>query len=253
MRTTRAVLLTLLAAALAALAAGTTAAGAAGLAGGTASAGAAEPGYTQLSNETTLSRWAYTNLTYKVRRSPSNRSRAIAKLHFNTEDGYPEIYLALRQYTAASGTEWVQVRIPGRPNGRTGWVLREGLGEWHVTRKQLVVNRRSLRITLFNNGRRVFQAPVGVGKASTPTPPGRFWIRERLPGLGTAYGPVAFGTAAYSDGLSDWPGGGVIGIHGTNEPALVPGRPSHGCIRLHNSDILRLARLMGPGTPLQII
>ncbi|MFN2627549.1 MAG: L,D-transpeptidase [Gaiellaceae bacterium] len=66
------------------------------------------------------------------------------------------------------------------------------------------------------------------------------------------YGPVAFGTSARSAVLTDWPGGGFIGIHGANEPQLIPGRISHGCIRLRNSDIVRLAALLPVGTPLTI-
>jgi lipoprotein-anchoring transpeptidase ErfK/SrfK len=208
--------------------------------------------YTKLSNRTTSTRWAYTNLTLKVRKSPSAKSKSIGKLHFNTEDGPPEIYLALQMFTTAKGEEWVQTQLPGRPNGRTGWVPREGLGEFHLIHTQLVVDRRTLRATLYKNGKKIFKAPVGVGKSSTPTPGGNYWIREKLKGFGPVYGPLAFGTAAYSNKLTDWPGGGVVGVHGTNEPNLVPGRPSHGCIRMHNKDILKLARLMKPGTPLQI-
>lgn len=208
--------------------------------------------YTTLSNRTTFTRWAYTNLPLKARTSPSSKARAVGKLHFNTEDGPPEIYLALRMYTDTKGNEWVQTQLPGRPNGRMGWVPREALGEFHLIHVQLVVDRHTLRATLFKNGTKIFQAPVGVGKASTPTPAGEFWIREKLKGFGPVYGPLAFGTGAYSTKLSDWPGGGVVGVHGTNEPNLVPGRPSHGCIRLHNKDILRLNRLMKPGTPLLI-
>jgi lipoprotein-anchoring transpeptidase ErfK/SrfK len=225
---------------------------------GTPTAPAADPPkpkYVKLSNETTFTRWAYTNLTVKIKRSPSSRSKTVGKLHFNTEDKYPEIYIALRQYTNGADIDWVQIRIPGRPNGRKGWVPREGLGEFHLIHTQLVVDRRRLRATLYKNGKRIFKAPVGVGKASTPTPGGRFWIRERLSWsarYGDVYGPLAFGTAAYSTKLTDWPGGGVVGVHGTNQPQLVPGRPSHGCIRMHNGDIKRLARLMKPGTPLLI-
>jgi len=78
-----------------------------------------------------------------------------------------------------------------------------------------------------------------------------------LPGFGTSssspfYGPVAFGTSARSEVLTDWPAGGFVGIHGTNRPDLLPGRVSHGCIRLRNQDILRLARLLPVGTPLTI-
>jgi lipoprotein-anchoring transpeptidase ErfK/SrfK len=68
---------------------------------------------------------------------------------------------------------------------------------------------------------------------------------------GSFYGPVAFGTSAYSP-VSDRPGGGVVGIHGTDRPELIPGRPSHGCVRLRNGDVKRLARLMPVGTPVRV-
>jgi lipoprotein-anchoring transpeptidase ErfK/SrfK len=209
--------------------------------------------FTTLSNRTTFTRWAYTNLTLNAKSKPGGKGRTVGKLHFNTEDGRPEIYLALQLYTDAKGNEWVETQLPGRPNGRQGWVPREALGEFHLIHQQLVIDRRSLKITLFKSGKKQFQARIGVGKSSTPTPGGQSWIREKLNGFGNAaYGPVAFGTGTYSTKLTDWPGGGVVGIHGTNEPNLIPGRPSHGCVRLKNGDILRLARIMKPGTPLLI-
>ena len=61
---------------------------------------------------------------------PSAKSKKVGKLHFNTEDGPPEIYLALQEYTNGADIDWVQIRIPGRPNGRKGWVPREGVGEF---------------------------------------------------------------------------------------------------------------------------
>ena len=92
-----------------------------------------------------------------------------------------------------------------------------------------------------------------MGKPSTPTPKGHFWIREkfRVHERGGPYGPAAFGTSDYSV-LSDWPGGGIIGIHGTDEPELIPGNPSHGCIRMKNGAIRRLWKKMPVGTPLLI-
>jgi lipoprotein-anchoring transpeptidase ErfK/SrfK len=33
---------------------------------------------------------------------------------------------------------------------------------------------------------------------------------------------------------------------------LIPGRPSHGCVRVPNGPIRRLARLMPVGTPVEI-
>src|SRR4051794_11754500 len=154
--------------------------------------------YTTLSNRTTFTNWAYTNLTSKAKSKPGGKGRTVGKLHFNTEDGPPEIYLALQMYTDAKGNEWVQTQLPGRPNGRTGWVPREALGEFHLIHTQIIVSRRSLKLTLYKNGKKIFSAPVGVGKGSTPTPGGSFWIREKLRGIGTVYGPLAFGTGAYS-------------------------------------------------------
>lgn len=206
----------------------------------------------RLSNETTLSRWAHTNIPAKVRIKPNAKSRSIARLRYFTEDARPEIYLALKSTTNSDGDTWVQIRVPGRPNGRKGWVPRNALTAYKVVRTQLVIDRRKLTATLYKKGRRIFRTRVGVGKKGTPTPGGRFWIREKLKGFGKVYGPLAFGTAAYAPGLTDWPGGGVIGIHGTSQPGLIPGRPSHGCIRLRNAAILKLSRLLPLGTPLHI-
>jgi lipoprotein-anchoring transpeptidase ErfK/SrfK len=94
---------------------------------------------------------------------------------------------------------------------------------------------------------------VGVGKPAWPTPSGEFYIRNKLTDFASPmYGPVAFGTSARSSVLTDWPAGGYVGIHGTDEPDLIPGRVSHGCIRMQNADILRLAKLMPVGTPLTV-
>jgi lipoprotein-anchoring transpeptidase ErfK/SrfK len=93
-----------------------------------------------------------------------------------------------------------------------------------------------------------------VGAPGTTTPAGRFYVLERLTTLrDPAYGSYAIGTSAYAPTLSEWPGGGVVGIHGTNEPQLIPGRPSHGCIRMRGEDISRLWRLISLGTPIEIV
>jgi hypothetical protein len=208
----------------------------------------------RLSDERTLSRWAHPNDRAPVRRDPTGTSRTIVRLHFLTEDRKPEIYLALRRTWDEQGDEWVEIRLPRRPNGTTGWVRRESLGPWHRVRTRLVLNRRTFRAALYRRGRRIWTSRIGVGAPGTPTPGGHFYIREKLIALegGTIYGPLAFGTSAYST-LSDWPRGGVVGIHGTNEPHLIPGRPSHGCVRVPNGNIRRLGRLLPLGTPVRIL
>jgi hypothetical protein len=207
----------------------------------------------RLSDERTFTRWAYAAQIMPIREWPDSSASALASVSLTTEDGLPEIYPLLRSWTDASGRRWLQVRAPMRPEARTGWVDAAALGRSRLVRTRLVVDRRRLRATLYRAGRRVWRSPVGVGKAGTPTPAGRFWIRERLraENPGGPYGPWAFGTSAYSR-LSDWPGGGVIGVHGTNQPELIPGRPSHGCIRVPNRAIHRLARVMPIGTPVWI-
>jgi hypothetical protein len=189
-----------------------------------------------------------------IRSRPSAKGKKVARLRYDTEDGYPEVYLALRSYTEVDGTVWIEVRVPMRPNGRKGWVPRSALGSLRTVNTFLLIDRRKLRATLYRGGERIWSSRVGVGKKRTPTPAGNYWIREKLGPLkpGTIYGPLAFGTAAYSR-LSDWPGGGVVGIHGTNEPHLIPGRPSHGCVRVRNGPIKKLGRLMPVGTPVKIL
>jgi hypothetical protein len=206
----------------------------------------------RLSDERTETRWAHVNDTGVIHRAPAHGAPAVAHLRYDTEDGLPEVYVALRSRTV-EGREWIEVRVPGRPNGRTGWVRRTALGPFRGVRTSLVVDRGRQRATLFRDGRRIWTSPIGVGAAGTPTPAGRFYVRQRLHNLAGSpiYGPWAFGTSAYSV-LSDWPGGGVVGIHGTDQPQLLPGRVSHGCIRVPNPAIERLARLMPVGTPVRI-
>ncbi len=207
----------------------------------------------RLSNETTFTRWAGAVLLARVYAQPTTQSRRVGRLRFLTEDGFPEVYVLLTERTDGAGVPWVRLRLPQRPNNVTGWVRRSALGPFHLVHTRLVVNRRARRITLFKRGKRRFSARVGVGAPRTPTPAGHFWIREKFHVSGNAlYGTRAMGTAAYSDVLTDWPGGGVIGIHGTDQPGLIPGRPSHGCVRVRNGDVKRLYALTPIGTPLLI-
>ena len=207
----------------------------------------------RLSDERAITRYANAVARAPVRGQPSVGASQVARLRYRTEDGPLETYLVLESHVDSAQRTWLRIRIPARPNGRTGWVERDDLGPLFTVTTMLRVDRRKLRATLYKRGRRIWSSRIGVGKASTPTPGGDYWVRTRLKGLGggTVYGPWAFGTAAYSR-LSDWPGGGVIGIHGTNEPQLIPGRPSHGCIRVPNPKIRVLARLMPIGTPVRI-
>jgi lipoprotein-anchoring transpeptidase ErfK/SrfK len=212
-----------------------------------------EPGDTvRLSDERQLTRWARVNEPHPIRSAASTSASTITRLRFLTEDKLPEVYLVLGGRLDSNGAPWLQVRIPTRAKVRTGWVPADMLSQLFIVRTRLVVDRTARRATLFKAGRKIWQAPIGIGRAAAPTPTGNFWVRERLRGDGGVYGPWAFGTSAYSK-ISDWPKGGVVGIHGTNEPDRIPGRPSSGCIRVRNDKIKQLARLMPIGTPISIV
>jgi hypothetical protein len=207
----------------------------------------------RLSNETTITRSMLAAHRAPIRRRPDVGARMITRLAYTSSSRAAEVYGLLRGTVDAHRHVWMQIRIPGRPNGRVGWVRAAGLYSLKLVHSQLVVNRRTLRITFYKDGRKLFRAPVGVGKASTPTPRGHFFIdRKEGEVFGPAYGPHVMFTDAFSV-LPDWPGGGAIGIHGTSEPGLVPGRPSHGCIRMHNRAVTRLARMVRVRTPLLIL
>ena len=199
-----------------------------------------------------LYRYAFVLRAGVARAAPRRTSAVVGQLSRWTPEGTTNLVLTLDGRRTKRGV-WIRVRLATLPNGRTGWVKRKMLSDWKEVRTRLVVDRRRLTATLHRRGRVIFRAPVGVGLSHWPTPRGEFYIRNQLYGFGNpVYGPIAFGTSARSAVLTDWPGGGFIGLHGTNQPHLLPGRVSHGCIRMKNGHILRLARLMPVGTPLTV-
>ncbi len=205
-----------------------------------------------LSDPTGATRWAPVLQATVARSKPTLNSAPVGLLPARTPDGTTNIVVADGE-SDSRGTPWVHVSMAVLPNGTEGWVPRSALGGWSFVETRLVINRARLTATLFRAGHVVFRARVGVGAPATPTPAGTFYVRDRLTGFtNPMYGPLAFGTNARSPTLTDWPGGGVVGIHGTNQPNLIPGQISHGCVRLTNAAILRLGKLMPIGTQVTI-
>jgi hypothetical protein len=197
-----------------------------------------------------LVRWAPVAAATVAREEPRAEARPVAVVARGTPEGTANVVLVLGRSHATPAGVWLRARLPG---GRLGWLPRRALGGYVVVTTQLVVDRRRLTATLLRDGRPVFRAPVAVGRPSSPTPAGRFYVRDVLRDYRSAmYGPLAFGTSARAPGVTDWPAGGFVGIHGTDHPELIPGRVSHGCVRLRNPDIRRLGRLMTVGTPVTV-
>lgn len=184
----------------------------------------------------------------EVRADPAEL-KATQTLSNPTDDGGPLVFLVRDQ---ANG--WLLVDLPVRPNGSTGWIRTAD-----VTLSQhdfrIVVELGAHRITVYQGDSVILTEPVGVGRANTPTPGGRFYIKELLrpPDPNTVYGPFAYGLSGFSSVLSTFAGGpGVIGIHGNNDASSLGRDVSSGCIRMSNQGITRLSTILPLGTPVAI-
>jgi hypothetical protein len=216
------------------------------------SAATTPAGFVRLSDERTITHAAYVDLAVSVRRRPALGARRLARLRPWTFHGSPETVLVLG-VLEREGREWSYVRYPDL-GSRRGWLPSRALSRTWQTDLRLVLDRERLDLRLFRGAKLLMRTAVGVGAIGSPTPKGSYYIRERIkPSTpNSIYGVLAFGTSAYSPYRTDWPGGGQVGIHGTNQPELIPGRISNGCVRLLNPEVVRLGRQLRLGTPLEI-
>jgi hypothetical protein len=200
-----------------------------------------------------IAHWALVLKPVVAHSAPSDAAHAVTTLETMTTDGTQNDVLVLGSMTFGPTQTWYHVRLPILPNNSTGWVRSTSLSSLYTVHTHLYIDRLHFRATLKRDGKTIFTSIVGVGRPYWPTPRGQFYVRDKLTNFDNPfYGPVAFGTSARSAVLTDWPGGGFVGVHGTNTPQILPGRVSHGCIRMPNASILKLATLMTVGTPITI-
>ncbi len=202
-----------------------------------------------------VARWAPVLRRVAVRAQPASSARVVTRLEKLTPDGTQNLVLALDGIDVGPKETWYHVRLPILPHNSTGWVPAGDLGNLTTVHTHLYVDRAKLTATLKRDGVTVFTTSVGIGRPQSPTPAGEFYVLDKLTGstLGNrSYGPLGFGTSAVSTVRTDWPGGGLIGLIGTNKPRSLPGRVSHGSIRMPNEKIRALAKLMPFGTPVTI-
>ena len=152
------------------------------------------------------------------------------------------------------GVRWVRVRLPGRPNGSTGWIKRRATRivhtSWHV-----VVDTSARRVTVYRQGRPVRAFRAIVGKLATPTPRGKFFVEDvvelRAHDVG---GPFALALSARSNVLQEFAGGpGQIAVHGRmNVGGVLGSAVSHGCVRLDDAAMRWLVIRIARGVPVTI-
>jgi lipoprotein-anchoring transpeptidase ErfK/SrfK len=166
-----------------------------------------------------------------------------------TAIGAPLTFLVLE-----SRPGWYRVQLPVRPNGSSGWVAEADVTTSN-TPYRLVVSMSRHQLDVLYEGRRVARHRIGVGKVATPTPKGTYYLTELIqpPNPKGPYGPNAFGLSVFSDTLQTFAGGpGQLGLHGTDAPKGLGTDISHGCIRVSNSVIRKLADELPLGTPIDI-
>ena len=189
-------------------------------------------------------------VAYSAPSTSATVRQRFARLNVN---GYPTVFLVrgVRQVGAAT---WYDVWLPIRPNESHGWIKEGGVAIYTTTAK-IVIRLGERRLIVYKNGALVGSYPVAVGTAQLPTPTGIYYINQKLrPATpGGPYGVLALGISAFQPRLPDWPQGGPVAIHGTNEDALIGKAVSHGCVRMHNADVLKVSALVPTGSPVVIV
>lgn len=195
-----------------------------------------------------------TTLRVVVRAAPDPHAKIVRRLSQFRPDYRPRVVLALGARRSSDGRSWYRLSLPGRPNGRRGWVSADDVDVRPVANRiTILLGARRLEVRRSSDRRLLLRTPVAVGRPGAETPLGRdFYVQWRFVPNDPFYGVFALETSAYAP-LSDWPGGGIVGIHGTNAPQLIGQAVSHGCVRLRNAQAAKLRRLAPLGTPIDIV
>jgi lipoprotein-anchoring transpeptidase ErfK/SrfK len=190
--------------------------------------------------------------TVQARSAPSTNAPVVHSFGRHNVQGNPQVFLLLDAQPVGH-TTWFRALLPVRPNGTTGFIdgaqLSLARTPYHLT-----VSKEQRRLTLWKGCEAVKTYPVAIGTNTTPTPTGTFYLASlvRPPTANSVYGTYAFGLSGFSPVIRTWKWGGVIGLHGTNDPSSIGHYTSHGCIRLYNRVIDRLVRILPLGTPISI-
>ncbi len=182
---------------------------------------------------------------------PSESSPTIKVFPQFREDFRPTNLLVLGERRGAKGARWLKLSMPMRPNGRTGWVKAPAV-QMRPVRRTIVIDLSSRKLRVLERGKKRFAIRVAIGRRGMETPTGNYYLTATFKPTERFLGAFAFETSAYSK-LSEWPGGGVVGLHGTSMPWLLGQAVSHGCVRMSNAAALVLKRLTPAGTPLRIV
>jgi len=192
--------------------------------------------------------------THVARQAPDAHAAAVDVVRALRPLTAERTALPVTAHATTAGVRWLHVLLPGRPNGHSGWI-QDSATLLTTTPWRIVVDDARRRVTIYRSGQAVRTFAAVVGKASTPTPRGSFFVEEAIQLRGTDVGaPYALALSARSTVLQEFDGGpGQIALHGLSNVGGVLGTAvSHGCVRL-DDDVMRwLAARIGPGVPVTI-
>jgi lipoprotein-anchoring transpeptidase ErfK/SrfK len=186
--------------------------------------------------------------------APSTRAPLLGTLASTRPITGERTTLPIEASARADGRTWLRVLLPGRPNGRRGWIVATS-ATVSGTPWRLLVELGLRRLSVFQDGRLVRTFSAIVGRPSTPTPVGSFFVEETVQLPASAPGaPYALALSARSNAYTEFDGGpGQIAIHGIDNIGGTLGEAlSHGCVRLSTGSISWLAARIGPGVPVEI-
>ncbi|MBB5998340.1 lipoprotein-anchoring transpeptidase ErfK/SrfK [Streptomonospora salina] len=150
--------------------------------------------------------------------------------------------------------EWLEVLLPVRPNGSTGWVRSDEVSLSSTTLR-VEIDLSEFGFSVYDGAEEVRSGEIGTGTPENPTPSGRYYFTELLqpPNPNSSYGPYAYGLSGFSESLESFGGGpGQLAVHGTDDTSTLGSDVSHGCIRVANDDITWMADHLPLGTPVEI-
>jgi L,D-transpeptidase-like protein len=147
--------------------------------------------------------------------------------------------------------DWLGVMTAAMPNGHIGWVKAQaGALAFGRVRLELEADLSRQMLRVWAHGRVVRRIRVGIGRAGSATPTGRFSITDKMPGswLGSGYGCCLLAlSGSQPNPPPGWTGGARIAIHGGGYGAV-----SAGCLHASTADLRYLMRVVRLGMPIVI-
>jgi L,D-transpeptidase-like protein len=138
---------------------------------------------------------------------------------------------------------WVQVLLPSKPSGSTGWMRADDV-ERAITPYVIRVHLGAKKLELVRDGKVAKEWSVGIGTTETPTPTGRTFLLGAFSNPNETYSPVFLPLGVHSPTLDSFGGGpGTVAIHTWPDASSFGAAVSNGCIRVPGDALQQLAEV----------